>query len=129
MPTPDLVPDAAGSGYRLYTIQHVPFDRFPVHEDGGPALVPHGPWRVSYSRHVRVSFSPAIAARGDGKVGLSVHRFEGNDPVGGAIVRSELDGTRYPTGREATRAAYEGGYLAFMVPEQDAPRFGLTPDE
>lgn len=109
--------------YRLYTVDHVPFDFFPEYPEG-PASVVHTTWCKSTSRLDRFFSSPSVVAADDGLVTLNVYRFSG--PTDRTGERHPLDGTKYATTRDADRAAYEAGVTAFMVYERDAARFGLV---
>lgn len=123
--TPATLPALKGDGrYRVYTVEHLPFDALPAYDEGGPATVRGDEWNVSTS-HLSAAFaSPSVVAADDGMYTLSVFKF--THPGGGAdLVRHPLDGTKYATRRDANRAAYEAGLLGFMVYESDAPSYGL----
>jgi hypothetical protein len=89
--------------YRCYGIEHVPFDTYPAYWDGGPATVARDGWGVSYHS-------------GYGIQGYELHAYE--VPFTGA--KHELHGTLYASLRDASRAAYEAGLLAFLVYEDSA---------
>lgn len=107
--------------YRIYTVEQLPFDALPAHSDGGPAMVAHTEWGMSTSSLSAWMSSPSVAAADDGKHTLRVSRTVGAD----GVERHELDGTRYDTNRDASRAAYEAGLLGFMVYERHAAKWGL----
>jgi hypothetical protein len=103
-------PDHDGR-YRLYTIASgVDFDSMPEYADDGPALVAVGDWHVSTSS-------------GGGRPDVhTLHVWRG-DPF--ASTRHRIDGTEYPTRRDADRAAYDAGVHGFMVYEKYAFGYGL----
>ncbi len=111
--------------YRLYTVADVPFDRFPEYPDG-PALVTVGEWGVSYHSLCRMFSSPSVVANDDGLVELHIYQAGASF---GQVQRHDLYGTKYPTRRDASRAAYEAGCLGFMVYESGAARYGLPADD
>lgn len=113
--------------YRLYTVDHLPFDALPSYGDGGPAKVVLDPWGTSTSSLCGFMSSPSVAAADDGMVTLNVYRVD--SPASQPMVRHPLDGTRYATTRDADRAAYEAGVTAFMVYEREAARFGLPSED
>lgn len=116
MSKPELQGFSKERQYRLYTVEHVPFETFPAYAEGGPATTAHTEWSVSGSYLNRALSSPSVVAADDGLYTLHVYRFEGSVT---ASIKHELDGTKYATDREATKAAYEAGVLAFMVYERD----------
>lgn len=110
--------------YRLWTVEHIEFDALPAYRDGGPAMVTVTPWYVSTSSLCPVFSSPSVVAADDGMVTLNIHRVCHELP--GYVTEGHvLDGTKYPTDREANRAAFRGGCLAFMVYDDEAERYGL----
>lgn len=122
--------------YRLYTVDHVPFDRFPSYSDGGPSTVTHNGWNISTSSTCRVFSSPSVVAADDGMHTLRVTRdgrYVDTGVIGPhgtpvkeyVVTRHPLDGTKYATKRDADRAAYEAGALAFMVYEKNAAKYDL----
>ena len=94
--------------YRQWTHAHgLEFDDLPSHEQGGPALVGNG-WDCS------------IEPRNDGEYGLRAVRGPAT-----ALETHPLDGHIFPTLRDARRAAYTAGLLAYQVYERDAAAYGL----
>jgi hypothetical protein len=112
--TPALPPLLGDGRYRLFTATHAPFDTFPPPPHPRPALVTVDPWGVSYAHLNRLFSSPSVVAADDGLVTLHAYRPDGPR----RLIHHELDGTRYPTVRDAQRAAYDAGLLAFMVYER-----------
>lgn len=113
--------------YRLYTVDSLPFDALPAYCDGGPAQVAHTDWAVAFPRTCRVFSSPSVVAADDGMITLDACKIPLNldltkDPL---VVEHPLNGTKYPTQRDADRAAYNAGLTAFMVYERHARRYGL----
>lgn len=108
--------------YRIWTVQHVPFDQFPAYGEGGPAMVALGDWGVSTQSLCRLFSSQSVIDADDGKHELHVYRFP-KEP--GPMERHELYGTKYDTSRDADRAAYEAGVLGYMVYLCDEAEFGL----
>lgn len=109
-------PMLQGSGqwqYRLYTVEHIPFEAFPSYSEGGPATVTHTGWAVSAVK--LYSEETSAASHEDGAHVLNVYRLEGSK-----LVNHPLDGTQYPSSREAKKAAYAAGLLAFQVYERNA---------
>lgn len=99
--------------YRLYTVDHLPFDALPAYSDGGPAMVAVGEWCVSY----------VVDHSTDWACTLKVYRAAG--AAGTADEHHPLYGATYTDIRDAERAAYEAGALAFAVYERDASRWDL----
>jgi len=111
--------------YRIWTVNDIPFDRLATNEYDRPGMVTHTEWGVSYPRMRRVLSSPEVVAADDGKIELSISRIE-HKPEGGCdIIKHPLDGTRYDTDRDVSRAAYEAGVIAFMVYVKDEAKYGL----
>lgn len=114
---PDLYGDVTALGdyrYRLYTVAELPFEAMLGRRDGGPGMAVIDGWAVGYT-----GTKPArLNARRGGYT--EEGRYDPN-----LVERHELDGVEYPTMRDAERAAYDAGLLAFMVYERDAARFGL----
>lgn len=97
--------------YTLYTIADgVPFYAS-FDQAQRPAMVTCTEWSVSRTSVCRMFSSPSVVARDDGMVTLNAFRFDAQNNT----IRHELDGTRYPTDRDAQRAAYDAGLLAHMV--------------
>jgi hypothetical protein len=97
--------------YRIYTIASgIAFDSVPAYGQGGPAQVAFGDWNVSTTHS---SDRPDVHT-------LSVWRGDACKPT-----RHQLDGTDYPTRRDADRAAYNAGVSGFMVYEKHAFRYVL----
>ena len=113
--TPTSVPPLTGfrNDYRLYTVEHIPFDAVPSYRDGGPGTVVVDGWCCSTTGWDH-----------QGSVTANAFRFTSPD-ITTPPERHPLDGTKYPTQADAKRAQYEAGLLAFMVYEKDAARFGL----
>ena len=114
--------------YRLYTNEHVEFDALPPYADGGPAMVVVDGYSMSTS-NVSGFSSRAVLAADDGMFTLNLS-MPIRDGVGSMapILRfdkHELDGTKYATRHDASRAAFDAGTLAFMVYERDAAKWGL----
>ena len=104
--------DKWGDGrYRVYTIEHIPFDTLSPWNAGGPRMVTIDGWGVSKDGYKDVT--------------LSVFRFD-HMTRSSATPHPTLDGATYATFLDADRAAYEAGVLGFMVYERDAERFGLS---
>lgn len=118
--TPELKGSSLHGGYRLYTRDELPFDDVPAVIDGGPATVVIDGWGVSYSTNIEWPGGRPNAAETDGRWQLKAYKFEGPEE---GFARHEIDGTIYEDRREATRAAYEAGLLAFMVYEDQQPTF------
>lgn len=121
-----LPPQVEGvTRYRLYAREHIDFDALPSYHDGGPAMVVINGYQTSTSNLSGFSSAAALSAD-DGKYTLNLSK-----PVrgpGGGIAgfdKHALDGTKYDTAREASRAAYDAGALAFMVYERNAAKWGL----
>lgn len=115
--------------YRLYTIEHLPFDALPSYSDGGPATVTNDGWSMSTSSNCRIFSSPSVNAADDRMhtLRLTTH------PVGVPWslendVKHPLNGTKYATAADAKRAAYEAGGIGFMVYNRDAAKWGLPTD-
>ncbi len=102
--------------YRLWTAATgLRFDDMRV--DDGPSVVPvDSGWHVSYT--VPMGWTPALADVHDGKVELLVWRGDYRDPE-----RHPLNGSRHDTMRDAHRAAYEAGLIAFMIYETQEYRY------
>lgn len=96
--------------YRLYTNEFADFDDFPEYPEG-PGLVVVGGWGVSYSTG---------GLDDDGRVTLRAYKCEGPEE---GFLDHELYGTKYDTRREASRAAFDAGLLAYMVYEDHAERW------
>ena len=109
MDAPVLIAGANG-GYRLYTVEHLPFDALPEYMDGGPPLVVIDPWAVSTSFPTDDSDGPQYTLHAR-TVDMEPH---------------PLNGSRYATRRDADRAVYDAGLLAFMVYEREAADFPIT---
>jgi len=93
--------------YRSWTHAHgLQFDDVPSHEHGGPVLVGNG-WDCSIGPH-------------DDEVTLRASRGQAR-----ARETHPLDGHRFPTVRDAQRAAYAAGLLAYQVYERHAAAYGL----
>lgn len=118
-----IYPGGYDGRYRLYTVDDVPFNRFPEYPAGPSTVVVDG-WSKSTSSLSRIFSSPSVVAADDGLHKLRLTRHDG---TGAVVERHALDGGKYRSQREATRAAYEAGCLAFMVYEKDADRYGLNP--
>ena len=103
--------------YRLITVAEAPFDAFPPYSEGGPAKVTNTEYSVSTSSLCGVLSSPEVVQRDDRKHTLNLSRRVPGLPLSdpGAYEKHPLDGTKYATQRDADRAAYEAGALAFMV--------------
>jgi hypothetical protein len=100
--------------YRIYTIASgIAFDSVPAYDQGGPASVAFGDWNVSTTHS---SDRPGVYT-------LKVWRGDAFKPT-----RHQLDGTDYPTLRDADRAAYDAGVTGFMVYEKHAFRYWLPVD-
>ena len=96
--------------YRLYTVASgIDFDVMPTVAEGGPALVTVSGWRIVYS----------TSSDRDGYT-LGAWRGDPFQPI-----RHQLDGTEYPTLRDAERAAWAAGLAGFMVYETRAFWLGL----
>lgn len=113
--------------YRIWTVNEVPYGRFPTYADHGPSAVPmvtHTEWGVSYPRLCRVLSPPSVVAADDGKIELSISRIV-EKPGNYDVIRHPLDGTKYDTDSDAQRAAYEAGVVAYMVYVKDEAKYGL----
>ena len=134
--TPTSIPAERGEAhgsydgrYRLYTVEHLPFDALPGYSHGGPSTVVTDGWSMSTSSICRFLSSASVAAADDGKHTLSLRRLRDGadhnsyDPE--AWEKHELDGGRYALRSDASEAAYNVGALAFMVYHRDAPKWGL----
>lgn len=113
---PASLPTLKGSGfrggYRMYTVDHIPFDALPAYSDGGPGMATHNGWCVSYEMG------------GEPGVVLHVYRsYADSEPVPGK--HHALYGTRYDDEQSARRAAYEAGAVGFQVFDEHAPLWGL----
>lgn len=112
--------------YRIYTVEHIDFDTLPQYRDGGPPMIAINGYNVSYSTLSRMFSSANVIAADDGLHGLSIFTtLYDQDGMYAGSERHELDGTRYATQRDASRAAFEAGALGFMVYERDVERLGL----
>lgn len=97
-----------GSRYRLWTAANgLDFDAMPPHDQGGPYMTAVDGWIVS-----------TTTTSGRPGVNLGVWRGGYRAPE-----RHALHDTRYDSGRDASRAAYQAGVTAFMVYEQAASRY------
>lgn len=97
--------------YRLWTVQHIPFDRF---ERGNPPLVVIDDWSISTESGLRLvydGFDPEPLY--GGMVQLNAHRIISWNPY--QVEYHELHLSRYATRRDAERAAYEAGLMAYMI--------------
>lgn len=119
-PAPAPLPALVNGRYRVVTVAYLPFDALPQYP-AGPALVTVGGWNTSTSSLSPLS-SPTVIAVDNSKVTLNVFRMHG-DAV--HITSHELDGTQYPTRRDADRAAYNAGVTGFMVYEHDRELLGI----
>lgn len=108
--------------YRLYTVSELPFfDLLP--DVGGPHLAVLDGWQVSTERCYWSLTMPSDLFSGDsGEDTLNIRRssrsLQHDAP-------HPLDGTKHPTYRDAMRAAYNAGVMAYMVYERHAARWGL----
>jgi hypothetical protein len=116
--------DGYDGRYRLYTSNHLSFDALPAYDEGGPRTAPIDGWTVS-TTITSIGLPGHAVSANDGRVTVGAHRggFPGSKYT---PERHELDGTDYPTQRDAERALYEAGLTAFMVYERDAARYGLN---
>ena len=108
--------------YRLYTIEHLPFDHWGEGETRPRTVVTDG-WGKSttgYDRLFGAILGAEVPERPD-EVTLNVYRV----PFSPDDERHPLDKTVWPTKRDADRAAYEAGITAFMVYEDQRERLGL----
>lgn len=119
-------PDYHGQdwSYRVYGIEHLPFNALPAWRDGGPATVARDGWSKSTSSRCRALSSPSVIAGDDGMTTLNLRRLDPANPNGPGIPH-ELNGTRYALQSDADRAAYEAGATGFMVYTREAARWGL----
>jgi len=111
--------------YRIWTFNEAPYGRFPTYADGGPPIVTHAEWGVSFPRLCKVMSSPSVVAADDGKIELSIRQIKYKPEGGCDIIRHPLDGTKYDTDADARRAAYEAGVIAYMVYVKDEAKYGL----
>lgn len=113
--------------YRLWTIEHIPFDRLPAYSNGGPARVALDPWSISTSQLCKLFTSSSViekarAAGTDNQVTLNAREIF----LDGRPTRPHaLDKTVYSSKRAADRAAYEAGLTAFLVYECDERKYNL----
>jgi hypothetical protein len=103
-------PGSFDSRCRLWTVNEVPYGRFPTFADGGPATVCYGDWNVSYRTN-------------DGKPTIKVFKVISQSPY--QSERHPLDGTEYDTFDDAQRVAYEAGVIAYLVYVTDEEKYGL----
>lgn len=108
----EIHPGGYDGRYRLYTVEHLPFDALPAYVDGGPAKVVLYRWATSTT-------FPTYVEGGGCTLDVTLN-VSGPDGF-----RHPLDGTVYATIRDAEQAVYEAGATAFMVYEREAARFGL----
>lgn len=129
---PEQQGEIASYGYdgrhRLYTHEHIDFDALPDYREGGPATVAHTGWSMSTSS-TSVLSSPSVLAEA---LANPASRFTLNSARGGhyenghyVVERHELDGTFYASDRDARRAAFNAGILAYMVYNREAAKLGL----
>jgi hypothetical protein len=105
--------------YRLWTVANgIDFDDMPPYGEGGPATVAVDGWHMSTSSLSALLSTPSVVAADDGKVTLHLWRGDPHDAG-----HHPLHGTKYDTHRDANRAAYEVGGLAFMVYEKHTHRY------
>lgn len=117
--------DGYDGRYRIWTVNEVPWGRFPSWPEG-PPTVAHTEWGVSYPRLCRWLSSPEVVAADDGMVELSVSRLQRNDDGRTEIIRHPLNGSKYATDDDAQRAAYEAGLTAYMLYVRDEARHGIV---
>jgi hypothetical protein len=113
------------SRYRIYTHEHISFDALPSYRDGGPATVVVDGYSMSTSSVSGFS-SRSVLAADDGMHTLSLSKpIRGDECEITRFDKHPLDGTKYAIERDAKRAAFDAGALAFMVYERDAAKWGL----
>lgn len=116
--TPKRIPELRhpGNPYasRVYTNAELDFDALHATQEGGPGLAVLDGWSVSYD--VACERDPNATAV------LNLRLWGGcctDTPA------HPLHGVRYPTRRDAERAAYQAGALGFLVFENQAAQWGL----
>lgn len=117
-------PDITGSftRYRVWTVNHIPYDHIPRYADGGAAIVVLDGWSTSTSSlNLGMSYGldPATVDR---RHTLHISQWDGSRQIG----THPLDGTRYDTREEADRAAYDAGLTGFFVKVADEAKYGLS---
>ena len=115
------------SRYRLYTVEHLPFDALPSYRDGGPSTVVVNGWSTSTSSLCGVFSSPSVVAADDRKFTVSAHRVgDYSNPGAQYAPKHPLDGQKFGTQTDADRALYEAGLTAKMVYLRDAHKWEAT---
>jgi hypothetical protein len=110
--------------YRIWTVNEVPYDRFPRYGKGGPAIVALDDYSTSVS--VPCYLFGVRPANADDRVTLNLRRITGRSATGlPEMEPHELNGTKYDTTEDADRAAYEAGCTAYMVYVKDEAKYGL----
>lgn len=103
--------------FRLWKVSDAPFDFFSPYEEGGPGTTAHTAWSVS----VTTSYEDPACQAQIGKPTLNIRKRL----MDNSLCRHPLDGTEWETRRDANRAAYEAGVIAFMVHVKDEAKYGI----
>lgn len=121
--------DGYDGRYRLYTHENVAFDDVTPYGEGGPSLVAHSDWHTSTSSTSRLFSSREVVALDDGMHTVRASREGHYEMVDGeqryVTVKHDLDGQKFATKRDADRAKFDAGLVAFMVYDRKATEQGF----